>query len=261
MSKTFGTWSKLGLDGGPEVVRRPSAAEDEPAVRRALAVDDQVPVVGERRAPGQADLVPHAVRQRLGRHDQRVHGHHVASHPRERHGVALRRPDHDVGPNRAVAGDHAPGLDDPRRRLLVDRAPRAARPPRPGREPGGPGAPRHSAVCTCRPARPGRVHPGPGLVRVEEPDVVLAKTPGTGRVDLVPRTAKLARCCGPRRPSRPLRGCAVDALLGQRRPGPRRWSPAWPGAGRGRRRGSSRGGRRAWPGGWEERRAPAAVAT
>ena len=48
----------LRLDPRAEVVRRAAAAEDQPVVGGALAVDDQVAVVGERLAPGQADLVP-----------------------------------------------------------------------------------------------------------------------------------------------------------------------------------------------------------
>ena len=61
-----------GADPRAEVVRRAAAAEDHPAVGRALAVDDQVPVVAERLALAQPDLVPHRVRQRLGGDDQRV---------------------------------------------------------------------------------------------------------------------------------------------------------------------------------------------
>jgi len=37
------------------MVRRAAAAEDEPVVGRALAVDDQVPVVAERLAPPEPD--------------------------------------------------------------------------------------------------------------------------------------------------------------------------------------------------------------
>ena len=45
-------------DPRAEVVRRAAAAEGEPVVGGALAVDDQVAVVGERLAPAQPDLVP-----------------------------------------------------------------------------------------------------------------------------------------------------------------------------------------------------------
>ena len=47
-----------GPDPRAEVVRRPAAAEHQPVVGGALAVDDQVPVVGERLASAQPDLRP-----------------------------------------------------------------------------------------------------------------------------------------------------------------------------------------------------------
>ena len=47
-----------GPDPRPEVVRRAAAAEDEPVVGGALAVDDEVAVVAERLAPAQPDLAP-----------------------------------------------------------------------------------------------------------------------------------------------------------------------------------------------------------
>ena len=51
---------------GAQVVRRTAPAEREPVVGRPLAVDDQVPRVGERLRAVQADLRPDLGRQRLG---------------------------------------------------------------------------------------------------------------------------------------------------------------------------------------------------
>ena len=56
---TLGTWSKGRPDGRSQMIRRPPAAEGQPVVRRALAVDDHVPPVAERGPPGQPDLLPH----------------------------------------------------------------------------------------------------------------------------------------------------------------------------------------------------------
>ena len=69
----------LRPDPGAEVVRRAAAAEGEPAVGGALAVDDQVPVVGEGLALAQPDPVPHVVGQRLGGDHQRVDRRDVAA--------------------------------------------------------------------------------------------------------------------------------------------------------------------------------------
>ena len=107
-------------DPRPQVVRRPAAAEDEPVVRGPLAVDDQVPVVGESLPPRQPDLVPDLRGQRLGRDDQRVDRHHGARQPRQPGREPLRRA-HDVRrPHRAAAGAHDARFDRERRRPLVE---------------------------------------------------------------------------------------------------------------------------------------------
>ena len=59
-AKTRSSRSNSGRIREPEVVRRAAAAEDEPVVGGALAVDDQVAVVGERLAAAQPDLRPRA---------------------------------------------------------------------------------------------------------------------------------------------------------------------------------------------------------
>ena len=58
----------------PKWYGRPAAAEGEPAVGGALAVDDQVPAVGEGLALTEPDLIPRLVGQRLGRQHQGVDG-------------------------------------------------------------------------------------------------------------------------------------------------------------------------------------------
>ena len=46
------------LDRGAEVIRRAATAEGDAIVARALAVDDEVTIVGEGLVVGEADLVP-----------------------------------------------------------------------------------------------------------------------------------------------------------------------------------------------------------
>ena len=71
-ANTRGSRSNCGPHARAEVVRRAAAAEREPAVGRALAVDDHVAEVGERRARVEPRLGPERVGQRLGRDHQRV---------------------------------------------------------------------------------------------------------------------------------------------------------------------------------------------
>src|SRR3954451_6372106 len=95
---------------GRELVRPPSPTEREPAVGRPLPVDEQVAVVAEGLPVPQPDPVPRALRQRLRRHHQGVHRHHIASHPLEGGGVALGRPDDHVRGHDAARGDGSPWL-------------------------------------------------------------------------------------------------------------------------------------------------------
>ena len=102
-----------GRDPRAPVVGRAPAAEHQPVVGGALAVDDQVAVVGEGLAPGQARRVPEGRRQRPGGHDQRVHGHDRPR--RELRGPRLggphdaaRRHDAPVGHHPARARPSAP---------------------------------------------------------------------------------------------------------------------------------------------------------
>ena len=87
-------------DPRAQVVRRAAAAEHDPVVGGALAVDDQVPEVGERLAPGQPDLVPDRRVDRLGRDDQGVDGDAGPPVPGQRRGEALGRADDGRAPGR-----------------------------------------------------------------------------------------------------------------------------------------------------------------
>ena len=110
-------------DPRPEVVRRAAAAEDQPVVGGALAVDDQVAVVAERLAPAQPDLLPDRLGQRLGGDDQGVDGHQPPPLAVEGAGVALGRTDHALGAHDPVLRRHLPGRDGGGGRLLVERDP------------------------------------------------------------------------------------------------------------------------------------------
>ncbi len=97
------------LDGGAEVVRRTAAAEDEAVVGGALAVDDDVPVVGERLPALQPRLVPEPGGEGLGRDHERVDGDDLARARRRRPRLGGA---HDVpGPDRAAVGADAAGRD------------------------------------------------------------------------------------------------------------------------------------------------------
>ncbi len=114
---------ELRLDRRPEVVRRSAPAEGEPSVGRALPVDDEVPLVGERRARRHADLVPERLGQRLRGEHQRVDGDDVALEAGQLGGVALGGADAERRPHRAVPRPDDAGLDRRDLGALVDRDP------------------------------------------------------------------------------------------------------------------------------------------
>ena len=97
---------ELGPNLGPPVIGRPPAAEGDPVISRPLAIDDDVPVVGEGLALGQPDLVPHTGGQRLGSDHQGVDRGRAPSQPRQPRGPSLGRPHGMPGPH------HRPRLQD-----------------------------------------------------------------------------------------------------------------------------------------------------
>ena len=184
----------VAVERGPrprrQEVRRAAAAEDQPVVGGALAVDDEVPVVAERLAAAQPDLVPHVGRQRLGGDDQRVHGRDRAALPGERGGVALGGPDHDLRADGAVRGHRPARLDRGDGGALVD--PYAAPLDGVGQAAHQPGGVDRRAVRGVRRAQgAGGPQDVARLGRVEEPQVVLAAAPGPGVGDLGPGPAHL----------------------------------------------------------------------
>ena len=141
----------LGSDPRAEVVRRAAAAERQPAVRGALPVDDEVPVVAERLAL--APVRPGPTRRRAAarsrpsasrpvRRSRRIPGSSACS-PRSR--GPRRRP----APGRAAVTTPA-GLDRGDRCPLVAPSRRAARPREPARGPAAPGGSTRSAACRSR---------------------------------------------------------------------------------------------------------------
>lgn len=76
------------VEGGPDaravVVGRSPPAEGDPVVDGALAVDDEVPVVGEDLAVGQTDRVPLLRRERRGGDHERVDGREPSTQPGQR---------------------------------------------------------------------------------------------------------------------------------------------------------------------------------
>ena len=92
-------------DGTSPVVSSPATAEREPVVCSALAVDEQVPVVGERLAVFDADLGPGRLGKRLRCDHERVQRQHSAVCLPNARAVAFERHDHVSsrhGPPRGV---------------------------------------------------------------------------------------------------------------------------------------------------------------
>ena len=105
------------------MVRRPAAAEDEPVVDAALAVDDQVPVLAEGLIVVQPDPVPYRGGQRLRGDDERVHRSNRAARAVQRRRPRFGRP-HDVpsGHGRPVIECHHARVDASHPRPLDDPA-------------------------------------------------------------------------------------------------------------------------------------------
>jgi hypothetical protein len=87
---------------------RPPATEREATVGRALAVDDHVASVVERRPVVQTGLGPELVAQRLGGDHERVDGNEFPGMTGERSGERLGGPHHHVGAH--GAGGRADGV-------------------------------------------------------------------------------------------------------------------------------------------------------
>ncbi len=105
---------------GGVVVGSAPATEGDPSVTGALAVDRQVPVVGEGRALLEADLRPGVVGQRLRRRHERVDRRDGAAPARDGRRVALGREDDVLGSHRAVRRDDPSAAHVDGRRALVD---------------------------------------------------------------------------------------------------------------------------------------------
>ena len=96
---------EVRIDSRAEAVSGTSPTEGDPIIRRALAVDHHPPVVAERLALAQPDLVPDARWQRLGRDHQRIQRDERPSMPGKIAGVGLGGADDDVSRDGAAVGD------------------------------------------------------------------------------------------------------------------------------------------------------------
>ncbi len=103
------------VDARSEPIAGATATERDPVVDRALPVDDHAPIVAERLAVAQTDLVPHGRRERFGGDHQRVERHERSPFARQVAGVGLGRPHDDVGGDGATVGAHR----RPRRPMTV----------------------------------------------------------------------------------------------------------------------------------------------
>ena len=220
-------------------------------------------MVAERLAPGQADLLPHRLGQRLGGDHQRVDRHHVALVPGQARRVALGGAHDHVGAHRAVRRLAAPGRDrgdggpfeHPHTAALHSTCQAAHQPRRVQRSAVGRVRRAHGAA-----GPHDRLGPGP----VEQAQVVVTAAPGAGVLDLGAGPGQLRGAAG-QVDGAALGELGVDALR-CRRPGDLVDAGPHRGVlGQGRRppvpasvgavqpcQGVERGG--------EERRAPAAVA-
>ena len=88
-----------------------SAAEGDPIVKGALAVDDQVAHVGEGLPVAQPDLVENGRIQGLGRDHERVEGDHIPMGSSELRAVALCGPHDCLGADSPCASDDTAGAD------------------------------------------------------------------------------------------------------------------------------------------------------
>ena len=234
-AKTRGSRSNAGRIREPKWYGAPRPPNDEPVVGGALAVDDQVPVVGEglRRRPSPAASQNDA-RQRLGGDDQRVHRRDRRAGPASsalQASVArtTRRRVHD-----AAVGDHPAGaearrrgpLDDPRRRArsTARASPRTSRAgwiraqcgvyvaaEHPGRPDQRCRRRRHRAAATRRPRDAGGLGAGPVELRRR-----------AGQRDRAALDVVAVDVLRRRRPRRPRRRCAHRraASPARRRPVP-----------------------------------------
>ena len=262
---------QLREDRGVAVVRRPRSRDPKwygaprppnasRSSARALAVDDQVPVVGERlRARASPTWSQNCVGQRLGRDHQRVDGRdHVPAGAGQAGGVALGRAHHDAAPARPRARSApAPAASEvarvpswivaPRRSTLRAR-PRTRR--------AGWIAAQCGVYVATEHVR--RAELLASLGRVEQPQVLRPEAPGTPLVDLGCRAPQLHRRAGEHDGAALARSRqSIPRPPRPRRPRP----PSTASRGTGRRAASRlRGGRHLLQRGREQRRAPAAVA-
>ena len=172
------------------MVGRAPPAEREPAVGGALAVHDDVPVVGERLPLRQPDPGPGLLGQRRGGHHQRVDRRHrtpLAGQPRR---VALGRADHHRCPDHARRGHRRARPQRGHRGALVDAYAPAFH--RPGQAPDQLRRVHGGAVRGVRAAAyPLGVAPRGGLAGVEQRQVVVGQPVRVGLRDLGPGPVEL----------------------------------------------------------------------
>ena len=192
------------------MIRRPAATECEPAVRGSLAVDDQVPVVAERRAGPRARSGPTraslsgsvaTISEYTGATARRTRGCAACTPrspaPRRRPAPAVRR----VDPAWSSAVDRGVFVDRSRR-AADDRGQTAGQPRRVDRA--------RSAACTSPPSTLVARHVLGVSARVEQPQVVAPQDWAASATCRCAR-AQLVAACERAQPCRPCE-VAVDAL-------------------------------------------------
>ena len=155
-----------------------------------------MPVVGERLALRQPDLGPQVVAERFGCHHQRVQRCQGALVPVEARGVALQRPHHHLGPDRAPIGHHPARLDGGGGGLFDDGAAEALhRLPQAANQPCRIQRRRVSVEHASH--HPGGVQVCPGLVGSEHVQVVFGESVFAAKVlDLPALAGQVSRVAG-----------------------------------------------------------------
>ena len=216
------------------MVRRATSPERQAAIGRPLAVDDDVPAVGERRAIGESERRPLLVAQWFGGDHQRVDRDQVAVMVGELGGVGLGRQNDHVGAYDAAGRRDAVGIDALDGRALEE--------PNPAPSRGGGDAvcqPRRmddrAMGCEQRSADVGRGARTARLVGVEPPVVIGAEPMLRVLGELGPDAVDLRRRSGEIDPPT-LHVVTVDRLGGDDAVRPRRRSRASSVGGRSPRR-------------------------
>ena len=158
----------LLADRRVQPVGRAAPADRDPAVGRALRVEEQVPEVGDQLARRPSRSGPHVVGQRLGRDHQRVERQEPPALARQLRRVRLGRPQDGARPDGALRAADAAGLQLERLGVLVDDDAEALARRRPARAPAGRDRSAPRAGRSWRPRQPATRTRAVDLVGVQQ---------------------------------------------------------------------------------------------